>query len=175
MLVAAGARLVTDDSLLIDVDRPATGWPGVQSLRLTHELANTLALEQFRGKTVAGHKVLLASLPRTILARSSFPVAALYVLDPVRALADGQAVGRTLLPPVRAAVSLVQHSKLGSLLGGAEASIVLQRCAALVRQVPVYSLQVVRDGSRVVEVADRLIAWHGGASLPSAKIARAVC
>jgi hypothetical protein len=70
-------------------------------------------------------------------------------------------VERTLLPPARAALVLIGHSKLGSLLGGSESPVLLERAAAIAASVPVHRLMVARDLDRLPEVAARILAWHG--------------
>jgi hypothetical protein len=61
-------------------------------------------------------------------------------------------------------MSLVEHSKLGPLLGGPEAPVLLGQAIAVANVVPVYVLSVVRDLALLPEAAARVAAWHAPAS-----------
>jgi hypothetical protein len=50
--------------------------------------------------------------------------------------------------------------KAGVLLGGPEATVVLDRAVAVAREVPVYTLHVVRDLNRLADVVAQLVEWH---------------
>jgi hypothetical protein len=115
-----------------------------------------------------GHKTTITQLPREKMVHDEFPLSAIYLLSPVERLADsGAAVERVRLESMAAVLAVVPNTKIGSLLGGAEAAVLLQRVARLTTLVPVYSLRIVRDLERLTEVVDQLFAWHG--AVPSAE------
>lgn len=160
-LVNAGARLVTDDTVAVDPTLPVTVLPGVHRMRLCDDAATRFvpaAAAAERG--VDGKRVIDERADaRRIL--DPAPLAAIYLLAPVRAEHTDQVVQRRLLPARLAAMSLVRHAKIGALLGGTEAPLVIERAAAIARSIPVYELTVVRDLDRMNRVVDQLMAWHG--------------
>ena len=52
------------------------------------------------------------------------------------------------------------HSKLGPVLTGSEAPVILSLAADIVQAVPVYALNVVRDLERIDEAAHVVTGWH---------------
>jgi hypothetical protein len=61
---------------------------------------------------------------------------------------------------VSAAVSLVGHAKIGSLLGRSEAPVLFDRAVRVARAARVYRLELARDFDRISEVVAHLGAWH---------------
>jgi hypothetical protein len=155
-LVERGARLLTDDTLPMDV-RTGTALPGVHVARLTSEGVSRYAS---LGKTrpSLSDKSFLDELPADRIADQPSPVSALYVLEPLDR-AGSTTITRMLLPGPFATMSLVQHSKLGPLLGGPAALEVFDRAAALAATVPVYLLKVPRDLAVLDREAGRLEEW----------------
>jgi hypothetical protein len=156
-LVHAGARLLTDDTLIATLDVTGTAWAavGVQRPRLWRDSARALCVPATSG----GNKPTLDPLPPDQLERGDVPLRACYILNPV--IPSAEVVRRDRLPAVRAALSLVQFAKLGSLLGGAEAPVVLDRAGALAERVPVYVADVTRDLDALDAVAAQFLEWHG--------------
>lgn len=168
-LSAEAGRLLTDDTLPVDPDPPVTLRPGVHSVRLWGDSLGRLALGS--SDTRQGHsgKYVLEDLPVERLALDAVPASAFYELTPVSADALDVAARRTRLPEVRAALSLVSHTKIGSLLGAAEAAVIFDRAVAVARALPVYALEFVSDLSRIDEVVALLAEWHES-SIPSKRV-----
>jgi hypothetical protein len=169
-LVADGAALVTDDTLVVTPATPdegaPTALPGVHHIRLWPDSAARVASEAAADGRA---KHILADLPEERLARARLALAALYVVTPVAPPAAPAPAGdaparRVRLPQVRAAVSLVRHAKLGDLLGGDDAAALFERATALAATVPVYQLDVVRDFARLGAVVDTIRGWHAAAA-----------
>lgn len=158
-LVRAGARLITDDTLAILPGSSPRVVPGIQTLRLREDTVEAVNVERGFGAVESKGKLLVGNLAADRLLRESVPLAAVYLLAPV-AVSEGASVLRTALPVTRAALSLIGHTKLGPLLGGAELPVVLDRAVALAGRVPVYRLSVMRDFERLPEVVTQLLEWH---------------
>lgn len=159
-LVRAGARLVTDDTLAITPGVEPRVRPGIQTVRLREDSAIANQVDRGR-RPVVLDKYLVGDLPDHQVISDSLPLAALYLLSPVVANDGGAAVVRTRLSATHSALSLLAHAKLGSLLGGAESRVLLERASAITAVVPVYRLAVTRDFERLPEVVDQLLEWHG--------------
>ncbi|HLQ69559.1 MAG TPA: hypothetical protein VK124_08545 [Gemmatimonadales bacterium] len=178
-----GGRILTDDALPVEPSVPGRGRsvsarPGVHSVRLFDDTARVVLGDPRNWKRVGayplprrdGHllpddqpaitKQILRGIPLHKLMLRTVPLAAIYVLRPVRGDGDRPVLSRTALAPVRAALSLVEHAKSGALLGRSEAPRLLDRAVTIARQVPVYVLEIVRDLSRIDEAARELAGWH---------------
>ncbi len=173
-MIDAGATLLTDDTLPVRIEGGrAHAHPGVHAIRLWHDAA-----ERFRGRVGGSDdadeaKHTFSDLPAERLMVEDAPLRTVYLLQPVKPAAERPPVQRFALDPVRAAVSLVGHSKLGALLGKSETPSVLDRAVAIARVAPVYRLEVVRDFDLLPTVAEQLLAWarsdaSEGARSPSA-------
>jgi len=164
-LVTAGARLLADDAVVVRVDESGTPWAaaGVQRPRLWVDSVRALRLQAGPSE---GEKPTLDPLPREQLQPVEVPLRACYVLNPVSAA--GAAVVRNELSPVHAALAFVQFSKLGALLGGSEAPLVLDRAATLAGAVPTYMVDVARDLRLLDSVAEQVLHWHRGVTPPNA-------
>lgn len=156
-LVQAGARLMTDDTLIVRLDEQRVPWaaPGVQRVRLWEDSARALGAAASHG---AGPKPTVDALPPNRRQQVEAPLVTCYVIRP--AAVDSHVVRRERLSPVHAAVACVSFSKLGSLAGGTEAAATLDRCAGLAGAVPVYAVDVARDLRRLDDAAAELLAWH---------------
>jgi len=160
-LVGAGARLLTDDTLRLRLDEPCIATPGLHSARLWDDSANVLGRRDAAQVEPDGGKLVVDQLGESELSRDSVPLEALYVLVPVVGDAASAPVRRRALAPLAATLGIIPHAKIAPLLGKAEAGVVMDRVACLVRTVPVYALEVSRDLNRVTEVARTLLEWHG--------------
>jgi hypothetical protein len=158
-LVRAGARLVTDDTLRVQLDGIPLAYPGVHELRLRRDAAMQLP-PATREARAAGDRLVVDALELDRLQTVPLPLGALYLLSPVADLPDGSAVRVSALPPVPAALSLVRHAKIAPLLTGPEAVELLDRVVALARRVPIRLLEVARDFSRLEDVASAVTALH---------------
>jgi hypothetical protein len=162
-LIAAGARLVSDDTLAVTVGDVPMLQPGVHHLRLRSDSARH-ALEQPEAhpRGIDG-KLVVSDLGDDRLLLVPRPLSAIYVLDPAPGSAE-RAVVRTPLAVPFAAVALVQHVKSAVLLGPPSAPALLDRAARVVRHVPVFRLQIARSLARLAEVTETLAEWHGSAA-----------
>ena len=155
-LVRAGARLITDDMLVVRLGdgRPALAAPGVQRVRLWEDSARALGA---RTQPAEGVKPSIDCLTPDQLACEAVPLGACYVLGSAEA---ASAVVRHRVPPPEAAVAVVRYSKLGALAGGPEAAVVLGRAAELIRRLPVFGVTVPRDLGALQSAAASFVAWH---------------
>jgi hypothetical protein len=169
-LTRAGARVVTDDVVAIDLDPEPLMRPGVPQLRLLRDSARQLGAntELLAGP---GSKVVVQPGEAERTDRSALPLGALYLLHPVRSSLAVESAERIPLAGVAAAMALLPQARLAPLLGKSEATVLLDRAVRLAAAVPVYTLRVARDFTRLDEVVARLLAWHGGAPAPSVPVA----
>ena len=163
-LVNAGARLLADDAVAVRVDESGEPWAaaGVQRPRLWSDSVRAL---HFDAGSLEGEKPTLDPLPPAQLEADEVPLRACYILNP--ASSDGASIVRSALSPVHAALAFVQFSKLGALLGGSEAPVVLDRAATLAGAVPTYVVDVARDLRQLDDVAEQLLRWHRGVTAPN--------
>lgn len=156
----AGARLLTDDALPVDPGPPVMVGPGVHALRVWADSAEALTGGEIRSSRAPRGKHILEQLPPSRVMLERVPLAAVYLLHPVRSLPDGTAVRRAVTAPVPAAVNIVKHLKVGGVMGGAEAGVSFDRAVRVAQSVPVYTLFVVRDLARIDEVVAQIMEWH---------------
>lgn len=160
-LVRLGARLLTDDSLIVRLDA-GTAWaaPGVHRVRLWNDSARAL------GATVSdmrGAKPTVDRLAPNELETEPVPLDACYILEASPELLPG-ALRCERLSAVRGALAQMRFSKLGALAGGGVGAALLDRVASLTRTVPVLTATVGRDLTSLHEVAARFVAWRGSAT-----------
>ncbi len=161
-LVRNGARLITDDTLVVRL-QPGAVWaaPGIQRIRVWEDTARALGL----CVSGNGEGKPAATLAPNERETAPLPLAACYLLapsgEPNGDDPHGAAIHRERLSPVHAALACVRFSKLGTLGGGVVGAAVLDRAAALTRAVPVFVAAVRPDLTRLDEVAERVMAWHG--------------
>lgn len=171
-LTQAGGRLVTDDTLPLELPTAsaATGhapdaasssgvraWPGVHSVRLKEDSLRAIGAARPAVGTNEG-KQIVTDLPGDRRTMRPAPLAALYLLDPVHP--EGTSATQVALPSMLAAISVVAHVKIGKMLGAAAAPVMLERAAAVARQVPIRRLQLPRDLTRLDDVARTILSWH---------------
>lgn len=159
-LANAGARLVTDDTLPVDPGPPATAWPGVHSVRLWPDSLGEVASDEQGRTNSPGDKATLAALGDERLMTARVPLAAIYVIRPVKAAPRRPVALRLRCDPVSSALAIVQHAKIGGLLRGPASVTLLEQAAAIAREVPVYVLEVVREFAALPSVAQQLLDWH---------------
>jgi len=161
-LVAAGAKLISDDLVAIRADRDAWVRPGISSARLWEDAARELCIEDLCTRIVPGIKQTVSGFPEELVHTTAARLDALYVLEPARNLPGDAACERVPLAGAAAAVNVSIQRKLPDpLVGAAAAGEQLRAAAAVARIVPVYTLRVVRDFARLKEVAAQLLTWHG--------------
>jgi hypothetical protein len=157
-LVRGGGRLLSDDTVPVSGDGAPRLRPGVHQLRLWKDSALQLAREQ-AGTMADARKLVLDDLSEAEVERETMPFAAAYVLVPEAPQAE-EAVVRSPLTEVQATLALIEHSKLGPLLGGRDAALVFAQAAAIARVVPVFLLRVARDLDRLPAVVSTILEWH---------------
>jgi hypothetical protein len=163
-LVNVGARLLTDDTLVVRVDCQGAVWasPGVQRVRLWEDSARALDVRS-GGET--GGKPTIDALSPDRLETADVRLGACYVLQPTGS--PGESVRRSPMSAVHAALSCVRFSKLGPLLGGREGVVVLERAAGLTASVPIFAADVRRDLTTLDRVAAEFLAWHSRVRVPN--------
>lgn len=158
-LVRAGARLLTDDTLRVQLEATPLAYPGVHELRLRADAATRLPPAP-REARLAGGRMVVDALALSQLQAEPVPIGALYLLAPVNELPGGAAARVSALPAVPAALSLVRHAKIAPLLTGADAVALLDRVVALVQRIPVRLLEVSRGFDRLDEVTVDVLLQH---------------
>ena len=157
-LVTAGARLGTDDTLPIDPRDPPLAWPGIHNVRVHEDSITAVGTAASDLETREGKQVVTGLVPESLQSRPA-PLAAIYLLDPAAANAEG--VTRTPMPPTIAALAVVAHVKIGRMLGSTAAAPMLERTAAITGRVPVFHLHAPRDLERLGDTAAAILTWHG--------------
>ena len=171
-LMRAGAALMTDDTVVVGVGRPATVRPGVQSVRLFRDSADWLAAPA----PLAGSsdvKATFGQLAEDARRLTRAPLAALYLLESVPAGTIDAPAERERLEGPPAVFALLAQTKIGMLLGGAEAPVVFDAVATLADVAAVYRLRVTRDYAQLSAVVERLLGWHGGVGARAPSLERA--
>jgi len=160
-LVAAGAKLISDDLIAIRAERDAWVRPGISSARLWEDTARELRIDQLCSRVAPGIKQTVSGFPESAVHSSTARLGALYVLEPVHSLAGGLMCEREQLGGGAATVAISMQRKLpDNLVGGEAAGEQLRLAAGVARVVPVYTLRVVRAFARLPEVAAQLVEWH---------------
>ena len=186
-LTEIGGRILTDDAVAVELGPPLVVRPGTHSVRLLDDAAQALVGDAAELRAVGAYplirrdaaqhenpaalvtKQVLRELPAERLMLEPVPLVAIYMLVPETG--GGTVATRSVLSPVRAALSLVEHAKSGALLGGSEAAALFTRSVHAARHVPIYQLTLVRDLERIAEVAATLAQWHGGGTGTQAAVA----
>ena len=164
----AGAKLITDDMLAVDPGPPPSVWPAAPAVHLLEDSAGQFRRADAQARNPLRGKYKVADLPPERVASTRCPLVALYELSPGASAQPRPAAERTRMAEMAAVMTLLKHPKIGESLGRAERAATLDRAARLVRQVPVYRLEVARDFSRLPEVVEQILGWHGGAPPPVA-------
>lgn len=159
-LVAAGARLATDDVLPVQAGDPPVMRPGVHRIRLWSDSAERLVPERVGADaTVAKHSV--EHVDESQLLSEPTQLNAIYLLVPMKPGEHVKAVERQRVASREAVLSVLANATLGPLLGRSEAPRLFQLACAIAECVPVYSLRYVRDFERLGEVVEGIMGWHG--------------
>ena len=160
-LTEAGARLVTDDTLPVQLGAVKLAWPGVHSLRVHDDALTAVGVARPAIETREGKRVVTALGAERLMSRPA-PLAAIYLLDPVTAESpESGDPTRTALPSLLGAVGIVAHVKIGRMLGPTAVAAMLERAADVVRDVPVHRLHAPRDLGRLESTAQTILGWHG--------------
>ncbi len=164
VLSRSGGRLVTDDTLPIEISNPVLAWPGVHSVRIANDVLSAVGIAEADLETREG-KGIVTSLGEHQLAPAPAPLSAIYLLQPIDPSRRGPGdappnVGREKLPSVAATMSLLANFKLARMTGAASMPEVLRRAAVIADCVPVYRLFVARDLGALTAVANQIREWH---------------
>jgi hypothetical protein len=159
-LVAAGAKLLTDDTLRLRLGARSIATPGPHSVRLWDDVADHLGRRAAMAPEPDGGKLVARSLPDDEVAITPAPLAALYLLSPIPARDVASAVQRQLLPAVEGTLGVLPHAKIALLLGKSEGAALLQHAAVLAKATPVYRLSITRDLARLPGAAQQVMSWH---------------
>ncbi|HRN52329.1 MAG TPA: hypothetical protein PK788_02475 [Gemmatimonadaceae bacterium] len=158
--VAAGAPLVTDDTLPVEPGTPPMAWPGIPMLRVRADARAAVALHDGGTETRDGkHEIALEDAHQREDRPS--PLAAIFLLAPADP-ARSSTVTRLPFSPALGAAALIAHVKSAQMFGPSGAATLLPRLATLVHLVPVLQLSVVRDLARLPEAAATVLDWYGG-------------
>jgi hypothetical protein len=160
-LTLAGARLISDDTIVVTHRDHPEALPGVHSLRLLGDAAAGLVGTPLPSARRADGKYVMTDLPLERLETEPRPLAVVYLLAAAETIASGAAAARAPLAGPVAAAAIMGQGKVSGMLGPAEAPELLRRAATLASRVPVYQLAVVRDMKRLSEVTARITEWHG--------------
>lgn len=160
-LVQAGAPLVTDDTLPVDLSSVPMAWPGVHTLRV-HEDARAALLMDHTADESRERKRNVKPIAEQLRVTSPQPLAACFLLSPSEDPARKAALVKTPYAPVVAAAALTAHVKTGRMLGPTAAATMLDRAARLVHLVPVHQLSAVRNLARLPQVTGEILEWYGG-------------
>ncbi len=161
-LIGAGARLITDDTLPIELGAPAVARPGVHSLRMWEDSTRQVGSGNTRFVMGTFGKLQSHDLPEESLVNEPTPLDTVYFLAPIQRGAALPAVQIEEVDPRAAALALVRHARLGPLLGRSEAAVLLDRAADLSRSAKIRTLGLVRDFGRLNEAVTCLLDLHRG-------------
>lgn len=159
--VAAGAPLVTDDTLPVEPSTPPMAWPGIHLLRVKPDAREAVALDATGTETREGKREIAVTDERLREERAR-PLAALFLLAPITDDARSEAATSLPFSPALGAAALVPHVKGAQMLGRESAAPLLARLATLVHLVPVNRLSVVRDLQRLPDVVASVLERYGG-------------
>ncbi|MBK8250918.1 MAG: hypothetical protein IPK85_26515 [Gemmatimonadetes bacterium] len=158
-LLRAGARLLSDDAA--PVRTPVAGGarlsPGIHQVRLWGDSAVRVGLAP---PAAEGRKVVVTEFKEHEIVRDAVAFDAAYVLQPAASELGARPVERIQLGEIEGAMTLVEQAKVGALLGGREGPAFFGMAMSVAQRVPVYALRVVRDLSRLDEVASTMMDWH---------------
>jgi hypothetical protein len=169
-LARAGAKHICDDTLPIEAGNPPVTWPSDWTIRLHDDSRARLASgansvrRESDGKFIVTHESIGTDAVDSG-AECRAPLVALYLLAPAFpspfAGDGGTCATRRLIHPTAAMPALIQHLKLGILIGRDYPAKTMKSLAAIVASVPVFELKIVRDWSTIDEVVGQIYEWHG--------------
>jgi hypothetical protein len=162
-----GCTLVTDDMLPVHPESPVTAWPSMPAVRLLHDSASHLRYANGKTHPVT-NKYHVSELPAHQVEMSRLPLGAVYELAPVSSGPNVPAVERIRVTGTAAVGTLLRHNRAGTAIGSAESVNLFVRASDVVRNVPVYRLEVARDFNRLPEVVAQLRSWHSTGNARSA-------
>jgi hypothetical protein len=177
-LARGGADHICDDTLPIEAGASPMVWPSDDIIRLCSDSRSHLASSASAIRRESDGKFVLTkreagsgqSTSGGTGADARSPLSAIYVLNPRQSFDAGAAATRRIVSPTSAVAVLMQHLKLGPVVGREDPIRLVRQLGAIVRAVPVYDLSVARDWSRIEEVVDQVIGWHAEGALPQTRL-----
>ena len=169
-IVDAGAQLASDDTLAVLPFQSPQLLPGLHQLRLRSDSAACAMKGASSAAIGTDGKHVVAQIAQQKLLHRTVKLDAIYVLVPSSSR-DASSARRERLQPTRAAMALVQHAKIGVLLGGTEATVVLGRAAQIADAVPVFALNVARDLGRLSDAVSTIMDWHQASGSETTQVA----
>ena len=162
-LVRAGAHWVSDDLIAIapgSNGHPAQVRPGIASARIWNDAAAELDIAGLGARLNPGIKATVSDFNPASVWTSQAPLAAVYLLDPQPAGTE-PACTRSPLGGAAALIALVNQTKLAdSLIGPRAAAGHLRLAGEVAAGTRLWTLQIVRDFSRLPAVLEQLNQWH---------------
>lgn len=162
-LTAAGCQLASDDTVAILAGPPPMLRPSVPTMRLWDDTVRKLNAEAWCDLLVRGAKTTVGGFNATSVAEQLAPLSAIYALAPITAQEAQCTVTRSAVQGAEAVVTLAQQRKLPDILVGmTSAGVQLVQAAAVAARVPVFTLHIARDFTRLPTAVAKLLEWHGG-------------
>jgi hypothetical protein len=162
-LVRAGASLVTDDIVAVDLGPPAQIRSGVHSMRLCGDSAGRLIEPGVPRRSSMDGKYVVNYTNQSVMLGVA-PLSAVYVLRPVMGHRADPTASRKKLSSTQAAMALLSHTKIGPLLGKSEARALFERAVTLASETPVYALELAHNFDRMNDAVDTIMTWHGASA-----------
>jgi hypothetical protein len=159
-LMRAGAHLVTDDMLVVELTAQPTALPGIFGLRLCDDSADKFLTVDFRSRRGVDGKHVVDALDDNRVMLQKTPLAAIYILEPVPFIVGDRLLRRIRLAPRSAAMEIITHNRIATLLGATEAPTLLDRATVLAKEVAVFRLEIARDLEHIDGVVDQVLEWH---------------
>jgi hypothetical protein len=159
--VRAGGRLLTDDTLVVRGSPPQL-LPGIHAIRLRADTAQHLGHGDGLVHIPSVERHVVSPVDR--LATDEVPFAAIYLVNPMVAVAGEPIVRRTPGATFEGAAMIMGQSKIRLMFDQVERARVFEGAARVASQVPVYRLDVGRDFARVGEVGSTIVGWHSAAA-----------
>jgi hypothetical protein len=159
-LAMRGARLITDDSLPVFPHVRPTVTEGIRRARLCTDAAERLLGRRGYPARGADDKHVIGGLSDAQLWKGDAPLAVLYLLSSRGPAGSRTVVSRDQLPRRLSVIAVTRQTKVGALLGKAEAGTILDRVVSVVRAIPVYELRIRRDFACLHDVTEQLGSWQ---------------
>ena len=160
-LTAAGAALISDDTLAISTRPSPAVRPGPGTVRLWDDAARELRIDTLCVRITKGVKTTATGFARAAIRSDATRLAAVYVMAPRSPDDERRLTDRSRLTTTAAMIAMARHAKLPDPLVGFErAGRRLRGVADIASAVPVYTLHLARGFEHLPTAVDRLLDWH---------------